>query len=265
MTAPSLSRQSSCISTVSAPSGMAAPVKMRIASPRSGHAAERMAGGSAARHRQRRRPLGREIGEAHGIAIDRGVVVRRHIAGRDERRREDASGRVLERDGLDLGQGQGQGPDAVERFRARHQAAAEGEAIIAELRHRRASSRHCARMKDGDRRDVVERQARHTQAGHGLVGRDRHDLGIVRAEERPAECQAVEFEFRKGVALEPLDDHQIDRRHVRRGACRERGLARAAMLVHQRPAGPRRRSGTSLAPAWRCFQLSLPGWSRSKW
>ena len=51
-TRPSSRTQSSCIRTVSGPSGIGAPVKMRIASPRSGLAAERMAGGGAPGHRQ---------------------------------------------------------------------------------------------------------------------------------------------------------------------------------------------------------------------
>ena len=102
------------------PSGIGAPVKMRIAAPR---APRGRADGRPRRGPSTGSTVGasaREIVEAHGIAVDRGIVVRRHVAGRDESaRRGCGPRRVAERDGLDLGHRLTvAAQDAVERLRA---------------------------------------------------------------------------------------------------------------------------------------------------
>ncbi len=93
-TRPASTTQSSCIITVSAPSGIGAPVKMRIASPRRGRAAERMAGRRPAGNRQDRLAIGQQIGMDEREAVDGAVGVRRHIDLGDEIAREDAPGRL---------------------------------------------------------------------------------------------------------------------------------------------------------------------------
>ena len=91
--------------------------------------------------------------------------------------------------------------------RARHQRAAEGEAIIAQLRHRATSSRQWARMKIAIAVDVVERRgAAAASPASGASRGDRDDVGIVGIEQRLAERGAMDFELGKRLALEALDD-----------------------------------------------------------
>jgi len=165
-------------------------------------AAQGMAGGSAAHDGERRRAALAKIGKAQCIAIDRGIVVRRHVARGDEGLCENPPDRVFEGDGLDVREREVRGADAVERLRARHQAAAEAK----------QSSLSCAmgrlelalrQDERGDPRDVVERQVRQGNAGQGRVGRDRDDVGVVRVKQRLAERRTVDFELGEASALNP--------------------------------------------------------------
>ena len=101
-TCPSSKTQSSCIITVSAPSGIGAPVKMRIASPRAHRPAERVAGGGAAGHRQYRLPVRQQVGMGDREAVDGAVGVRRHVDAGDQVARQDAPGSGGKRHGLRL-------------------------------------------------------------------------------------------------------------------------------------------------------------------
>ena len=48
--------------------------------------------------------------------------------------------------------------------------------------------------------------------GSGVVGGDRDDVRIVRMQQRLAVRGAMDFELGMRVALEALDQHEIDRR-----------------------------------------------------
>ncbi len=98
--------------------------------------AQRMTGGGAAHDGQHGLAAGHEIGEAHGIAVDRDIVGGRHVARRDQRLGEDAAGRVFQRNALGFGDAATSFSfSSAKRGGRRHQLAAEGEAIVTELRH----------------------------------------------------------------------------------------------------------------------------------
>ena len=84
VTPPATSLARSCITTVSAPSGITPPVKMRTRFARRERAVERLA-----RRTNRRRAaasrlaVARQVGEAHGPAVHRGIVVAGHVERRD--------------------------------------------------------------------------------------------------------------------------------------------------------------------------------------
>src|SRR6266446_7066447 len=86
----------------------------------------------------------------------------------------------------------------------------------------------------GDRGDIVKRDERHREAGKLAVARDRDDEGIFEAEQCLAEAGPVHLELWVRMSLEPLDEKEIDRRHML-DELFERRLRRAAMLVHQCP------------------------------
>ena len=86
-------RQSSCMNTVSGPCGIGAPVKTRTAVPRSAGCAERVARRDAAGDLEPRFALRIEVVEEHRVAVDRGVVVRRHVARGDDVLGQDAAAR----------------------------------------------------------------------------------------------------------------------------------------------------------------------------
>ena len=66
------------------------------------------------------------------------------------------------------------------------------------------------------------------------VGRYAGALKDVRADD----LGAVDLELRYRFAIEAFDEQQIARRHAT-GQIRQRGLGRAAQLVHERPAARR--------------------------
>ena len=127
--------QSSCIITVSAPSGIGAPVKMRIASPRRNRPAERMAGGGAARHGQYGLPIREQIGMGDRKTVDGAVGVRRHVDPGDQIARQDAPGSSGKRHGLRLDDRRDPLLDQRERGVDAEQRAAERKAIVAQLGH----------------------------------------------------------------------------------------------------------------------------------
>jgi hypothetical protein len=94
-----------------------------------------MAGGGAAFDRQHRRGVRGEVVEMNGIAVDRGVVARRHVARRHHRLGKDAAMGGGERHALAADHRGGARLDEFERRCHRQQLAAEGEAVIAQLRH----------------------------------------------------------------------------------------------------------------------------------
>ena len=108
----------SWMTTVSAPSGMTPPVKMRAASPAPTRPVERMAGRDLADHLERRRRAG-DVGGAHRIAVHGGDGGRRLGAQRGEIVGEHAAMRVVERHAF-ARQRRGVGQHARQRFGDRH-------------------------------------------------------------------------------------------------------------------------------------------------
>ena len=89
--------------TVSAPSGIGAPVKMRTASP--GQSARRAARPAVTRSTTASRVsrVDVEIGVPHRVAVDRRIVERRQVDRRHDILGEHAPDRGGERHGFDLG------------------------------------------------------------------------------------------------------------------------------------------------------------------
>ena len=78
------------MNTVSAPAGIGAPVKMRIASPASSARAAARPAVTPLDHREPRLRAGGEVGVAHRVAVDRRIVERRQIDRRDHVARDHA-------------------------------------------------------------------------------------------------------------------------------------------------------------------------------
>ena len=104
-----------------------------------GGAAERVPRGGPAGAGQPRPGIGTEVVEEHRIAIDRGVVMRRHGPLRDDGFRQNAPVRCAQADGLGLGDGMRDALKVRQRLGRRSQRAAEGEAVVTELCHEPAS------------------------------------------------------------------------------------------------------------------------------
>ena len=82
--------------TVSAPLGMAAPVKIRIASPGLSVDFGARAGGQPPGDHELGVAIGREIGVAHGVAVDRRIIERRQIDRRLHVEGEHAAARAVQ-------------------------------------------------------------------------------------------------------------------------------------------------------------------------
>ncbi len=131
-------RVSSCMNTVSAPSGIGAPVKMRIASPAPSARVAARPGGDAIDDLEPGVARGGKIGMAHGIAVDRRIVERRQIDRRQNIQRDDTAARSGERHRLGLRHRRNTLRDQLLHLGHRQQRAAKGEAIVGELRHHAA-------------------------------------------------------------------------------------------------------------------------------
>ena len=129
------------MNTVSAPAGIGAPVKMRIASPATERTGRGASGGDAVDDREPRVARGGEIGMAHGIAVDRRIVERRQVDRRDDIARDHAAARGGERHALGLGHRRDALGDQPLHLGDRQQRAAERKAVVGELRHHARSLR----------------------------------------------------------------------------------------------------------------------------
>ena len=124
------------MNTVSAPSGIGAPVKMRIASPGA-------TGGPAAVLPACNRPAtrkgsclaARHVLPAHGIAVDRGVRERRQLQRRDQVVGQHATIGFGERHGLHFVDGAETRNDRGDRILDGQYLRAGREAVLRELRH----------------------------------------------------------------------------------------------------------------------------------
>ncbi len=94
----------------------------------------RRPGREAPRHRQARSPV--QIREAHRVPVHGRVVERRQVEGGDHVCGEHAAIGGLQPDLLDLGNAACVGRDKGECRVDRQELAAEGEAVVGELRHR---------------------------------------------------------------------------------------------------------------------------------
>ncbi len=100
-----------------------------------GGAVQRMAGGDTSGYRQTGFAIGGEVVVKDRIAVDRRVVVGRHVAIRSDGFGEDASEGGGERNGLDRGdRGQPFG-QKVERLRQRHQLVTGDETVVTGFGH----------------------------------------------------------------------------------------------------------------------------------
>ena len=100
-----------------------------------GRAVERVAGGGAPADGQYRVLVGQQIGMRYRVAINRAVGVRRNIHLRDQVAGENAAARLAERRRRLLDDRRHPLIDQLERRIDPEQGAAEGEAILAQLRH----------------------------------------------------------------------------------------------------------------------------------
>ena len=124
------------MNTVSAPSGIGAPVKMRIASPGAtgGPSAALPACSRPATRNSRASPLGTSS-PAHGIAVDGRVRERRQLQRRDEVVGQHAAVGVGERDGFHFVDGAEARDDRGDRVLDGQYLRAGREAVLRELRH----------------------------------------------------------------------------------------------------------------------------------
>ncbi len=104
---------------------------------RRGKTRGRSAGGEAPAHRQHRLALGAEVGEAHRVAIHRGIGEGRQVEPGAQGLGGDAPVRAPQRHGLDAGDHRHPLGDQGGGRLHREQRPAEGEAIVRELRHGR--------------------------------------------------------------------------------------------------------------------------------
>ena len=212
------------MNTVSAPAGIGAPVKMRIASPGVDRQLAARAGGQPPADREPGLGIGREIAVPHRIAIDRGIVERRQIDRRDRRRRP-ARGRARRAAARVSVSVTGCTRSAIIRSMSAIGSSGPENAkqssvscAITRLRMaaRTASQRH--RVLEQQIDDAPRCRSRSITGTRRLrqrrVAGDRDDVRVVRLQQRLAVGGAMDFELGKGVALEAFDQHQIDRRQL---------------------------------------------------
>ncbi len=205
-----------------------------------------MAGGDAIDDRQPALALAIQIGGAHRIAVDGGIIERRHIDRSNDILREHAAGRLPQRHRLAAADRRNTLGDQALRIGDRHERAGEGETVVAELRHQAFPSGRpdlVARQRlglqhVGDAFNVVEHQHRHCRLRQRRIGRDGDDAIVIGMQQRLAHGGAKNLELGMGVALEPLHHHQIDRAELRQNI-RKRRLGLLAQLMDDCPAPAR--------------------------
>ena len=219
MTASPSARTSSCMNTVSAPAGIGAPVKMRMAWPAPIGFAVGAAGGQPSADREPGLGFGREIAVPHRIAIDGRIVERRQIDRRDDVAGEHAPARRRERHAFGLGHRLHALGDHPLHVGDRQQRAGEGKAVVGELRHH-ALCMAAAAFGSGtaclSRTSTMPSMSFRSITGtfgarQRRVAGDGDDVRIVRLQQRLAVGHAMNFELRKRIALEAFDQHEIDR------------------------------------------------------
>ncbi len=149
-------------------------------------------------------PSAVKIVAAHRVAVDGGIIERRHIDRRDDIFGEHAAQRFAQRHGLAAVDRRHPLGNQALGFGDRKQRAVKGEAIVAELRHHgfsRAGADLLARQRlglqhVGDRLDIVEHHDRHLRLRQRRVGGDRDDAIVVGMQQRLADGGAKDFELR---------------------------------------------------------------------
>ena len=213
-----------------------------------------------------------EIGEAHRVPVDGGVVEGRQVEGRRDVLGQHAPVGLDERHVFDGGGDRDTLGDQRLRLVDGHELAAEGEAVIRELRHgrdpvgaaarRSRAPRPCRRARPddagrragggerrddarerlgkrerrvGDGADVVERQDRDGGVRDRAIGRDGAHVRHLGEEEGLVVLCAVNLDLRMGGGLEALDDDEVDGGEARE-EFGEAGLRLGPQLMHQGPA-----------------------------
>ena len=272
ITASPSTRTSSCMNTVSAPAGIGAPVKMRIASPA---ASARAAARPAVRRPTIGKPglaLGVEIGVAHRVAVDRGIVERRQVERRDHVARQHPAARRGERHGLDLGDRR----DALARScRSISSTGSSGpenakqssvSCAISALRHAPAARSSGARVPQqhvGDAARYRRDRPPAPRPRQRRVGGDRDDV-----RDRPDAAAACRSAARWTSSLgwrsrlKPSTSTRSTGESLRSRSAASAPARRAARAAAP-SAWPSRSAPRSRRPCGGMYE-SLPGWSRSK-
>ena len=214
-----------------------------------------MARGGPADDGQPRLARRTQILDMDRIAVDGGIVGAGTSMGETTSSRQDAREGSSKSDRLGLGERRQIAEDP------RLRAASTGTGAVGKLEARKvnrpaaAADRCEPAMGDdeiGDRADIVDADDRQRAVGQGLVAQHGDDMPILRIEQGLAGLAAMDLELVMRLALEALDDQQIDRRHashqLRRRRLRLRRGSHASSAQRRSEA-----TSTSVAPAsrWR--------------
>jgi hypothetical protein len=193
------------MNTVSAPSGIGAPVKMRTASPAPIGLKPALPAVSRAPIVSLGLGLGVEIAVPHRIAIDGRIVERRQIERRDDIAGEHATARRRERHAFALAHRLHALGDHPFHVGDRQQRAGEGKAVVGELRHHAlcmAAAAFCNGTACLSRTSTMPSMSFRSITGHCGVGQrrvagDGDDMGVGRLKQRLAVGDAMNFELRE--------------------------------------------------------------------
>ena len=177
---------------------------------------------------------------AEGIAIDRGIEEGRQRPRRDDVPRQHPAERRPQRQALLPAERRHPAGDQRLGRLHREQRATEGEAVVGKLGHAPAIPTrppHPPRAAAPDRRSPAYRPAppRAKWRRGRDIGGDGDDRRILRMDPGLAVGRPVDLDLRMPVALEALDQHEVDRREMPEQLPQLR-LHGAAQLGHQRPA-----------------------------
>ena len=128
------------MNTVSAPAGMAAPVKIRMAWPGLSAISARAPAVSRPAIGKLAVAIGAQIGMAHGIAVDRRIIERRQIDRRLDVGGGDAAARAAQRHPLGLGHRRDALADQPLHVLERQQRTGKRETVVGQLRHQPLTS-----------------------------------------------------------------------------------------------------------------------------
>ncbi len=162
-----------------------------------------------------------EIGVAHGVAVHRRIIERRQIDRRLDVEGQHAAARAVQRHLLGFGDRCDALADQPLHVVEPQQRTGKGETIVGQLRHLRAPHSGASPIGTAclsSRSAIASMSLRSitgtVAAGKGVSAAMATMLRVVRMDQRLAVGGAVDLQLRKGIALEALDQHEIDRRHL---------------------------------------------------